>query len=196
LSWRIAALCVMAFGCYLAEGAATNWSAVYLRNNLGAAASIAAVAYAAFSTAMTAGRLAGDHLADRFGPVRLIRSVGSVAAAGFALALVIATPVAAVIGFLVIGFGLSFVVPLVFTASSAQGRAGPTLALVSSCGYMGMLVGPAIIGGAAELIGLPTALGLMAILCGLAAVLAPAVTTTNRMTARDAAPTNDQMPAT
>ena len=175
LSWRIVALCVMAFGCYLAEGAANDWSAVYLRNNLGAAPSVAAVAYTAFASAMTVGRLAGDRLANRYGPVRLIRFVGTIGAAGFAAALLIGTPVAAILGFVVIGFGLSFVVPLVFTASSGHGRPGPTLALVSSCGYTGMLIGPALIGGASELVGLPTALGLMAILCGLAALLSPAV---------------------
>ena len=175
LSWRIAALCVMAFGCYLAEGAANDWSAVYLRNNLGAAPAVAAVAYTAFASSMTVGRLAGDHLADRYGPVRLIRFVGTIGAAGFVGALLIGTPVAAILGFLVIGFGLSFVVPLVFTASAGHGRAGPTLALVSSCGYVGMLVGPPLIGGASEVVGLPTALGLMAVLCGLAALLSPAV---------------------
>ena len=66
------------------EGSAGDWSAVYLHVNLGTSAAVAAVALGAFSVTMAAGRMAGDRLASRFGPVRLVRASGLVA--GFGLA--------------------------------------------------------------------------------------------------------------
>jgi hypothetical protein len=63
-------------------------------------------------------------------------------------------------------------VPLVFTAASLLGRSGPNLALITSAGYFGVLAGPAMIGGLAEVVGLPAALGSVVVLTGMIAVLA------------------------
>jgi MFS family permease len=175
LSWVLVALAAIAFGCFLAEGAANDWSAVYLHASLGAAPGLAAVAYTAFASAMAAGRLVGDHLAERIGPVRLVRLSGATAAVGFGAALLADRVGAALAGFVVLGLGLSVVVPVVFTAASQLGRPGPSLATVSSCGYLGLLVGPALIGGLAEAFGLPGALGIVVALSAATAVLAGAV---------------------
>src|SRR5690606_35293803 len=70
---------VLAFCCMIGEGAAADWSSVYLRDNLGSSPGLAAAAYAAFSITMTAGRLAGDRLAARLGPVALVRGCGVLA---------------------------------------------------------------------------------------------------------------------
>ena len=59
------ALSVMAFASFLAEGAANDWSAVYLHSSLGTSAGLAGVGYTCFAVAMTVGRLCGDRLADR-----------------------------------------------------------------------------------------------------------------------------------
>jgi MFS family permease len=138
---------------------------------------LAAVAYTVFSLAMTGGRLAGDRLANRVGPVRLVRLSAAGAAAGFAMALVVGRVWSGLAGFAILGAGLSFVVPLVFTAASRLGRPGPNLATVASCGYFGMLVGPALIGGLASVFGLPLALGSIVLLSGLTALLAGTVGT-------------------
>ncbi|HWG65052.1 MAG TPA: MFS transporter [Streptosporangiaceae bacterium] len=171
-SWALIALAAMAFGSFLGEGAATDWSAVYLHSSLGAPPGLAAIAYGLFACAMTAGRLAGDQLADRMGPARLIRLSAGIAAAGFGSALVIGQVWSGLAGFAVLGAGLSVIVPLVFSAASRLGRPGPNLALVTSCGYFGILVGPAIIGGLANLTSLPAALGSVVVLCALTALLA------------------------
>ncbi|HEX3541987.1 MAG TPA: MFS transporter [Acidimicrobiales bacterium] len=176
-SWTLMALAAMAFACFLVEGAANDWGAVYLHSSLGASAGLAAIAYAAFALTMTAGRLAGDRLAERVGPVRLVRVSTGAAAVTFAVALVVGRIWSGLVAFAILGAGVSFVVPLVFTAASRLGRPGPNLATVASCGYFGMLVGPAIVGGLAQAVGLPAALGTVAVLSAVTALLAGAVGT-------------------
>jgi MFS family permease len=176
-SWTLMALAAMAFACFLVEGAANDWSAVYLHSSLGASSGLAAVAYAAFALTMTAGRLAGDRLAERVGPVRLVRLSTGAAAVSFAAALVVGRIWSGLVAFSILGAGVSFVVPLVFTAASRLGRPGPNLATVASCGYFGMLVGPAIVGGLAQAVGLPAALGAVVVLSAVTALLAGAVRT-------------------
>ncbi len=175
LSWSLVGLCTIAFGCFLAEGAVNNWSAIYLHSSLKAGAGLAAVAYTAFSCAMAVGRLCGDHMAERFGPVRLVRVSVATAAIGLAVALIVGQVAVAMVGFVLLGLGMSFVVPLVFTASSLLERPGPSLATVNSCGYLGLLIGPALIGGLADAVGLPGALGVIVVVCAVTAVLAGAV---------------------
>ena len=172
--WSLVLVCLaaMAFGSFLAEGAASDWSAVYLHFSLGAPVGLAAAGYTVFSLTMTGGRLVGDRLADLAGPARLVRLSTGVAAAGFAVALLVGQVWSAVAGFALLGAGLSVVVPLVFSAAAATGRPGPNLALVTSSGYLGVLAGPALIGGVAQLTGLHAALGIVVILCVMCAALA------------------------
>jgi MFS family permease len=171
---RLWALGVLAFACLLVEGAAADWSAVYLRDDLGASAGAAALGFTAFSATMVVGRLFGDALVARFGPVAVVRGGGLVAAAGFGLALLAATPVAAFAGLACLGAGMAGVVPVVFRASGRVEGIPPGIALaaVSSTGYLGFLVGPTLIGGASELAGLPVALALLVALAACVATLA------------------------
>jgi len=170
---------VLAFCCLVGEGAAADWSSVYLREDLAASAGFAAAGYAAFSIMMTAGRLAGDRLAARFGPVALVRGCGLLAAAGLGLALTVGHPLAGVTGFGCFGAGLSCIVPQVFSAAGHRDPAfaGRALARVASIGYLGFLSGPVLIGGLAELAGLPRALGVPALLAAFVALAATALRT-------------------
>jgi MFS family permease len=174
-SWALVALGAMSFASFLGEGSAGNWSAVYLHSSLGAAPALAAIGFSVFAVAMTIGRLTGDWLTDRAGPVRLVRLSAGLAAIGFGGALLIGHVWSGMVGFGLLGAGLSVVVPLAFTAAAGMGRPGPNLALVTSCGYLGALTGPAIIGGLAEVTSLPVALGSVVALSGLIVVLAGAV---------------------
>lgn len=174
-SWALVALGAMSFASFLGEGSAGNWSAVYLHSSLGAAPAVAAIGFSVFAVAMTAGRLCGDWLTDRTGPVRLVRLSAALAAIGFGGALLIGQVWSGLIGFGLLGAGLSVVVPLAFTAAAGMGRPGPNLAMVTSCGYLGSLTGPAIIGGLAEVTSLPVALGSVVLLSGLIVVLAGAL---------------------
>ena len=158
----------------LVEGATADWSAVYLHDNLGTSAG-----FAAFALAMTVGRLLGDRLAARFGPVRLIRVSGLVAAAGLAGGLISGSPVGGVAGFAVLGAGLACVAPQVFLAGGSADpvRPGHGLARVVGMSYLGMVSGPVLIGAAATLVGLRLALGIPVVLAlcivALAGVLTP-----------------------
>ncbi|WP_246273525.1 MFS transporter [Phytohabitans houttuyneae] len=170
---------VLAYCCLVGEGAAADWSTVYLRESLGSSPGFAAAAYAAFSIGMTGGRLVGDRLAAALGPVRLVRGCGLLAATGLGVALLIGHPVAGVIGFGCLGAGLSCIAPQVFSAAGNRNpaRAGRALARVASMGYAGFLTGPVLIGGVAEVTSLPVALGIPVVLAlfvaGTAAALRP-----------------------
>jgi predicted MFS family arabinose efflux permease len=168
---------VLAFCALVGEGAAADWSAVYLRDSLASTAGFAAAAYAAFSIMMTVGRLVGDRLAAALGPVALVRGCGVLASVGLAIALLIGRPVAAVIGFGCLGAGMSCIAPQVYSAAGNRnpGRAGRALARVVSLGYLGFLTGPILIGSAATLIGLPRALGIPVLLALFVALTASAL---------------------
>jgi predicted MFS family arabinose efflux permease len=167
----------LAFCCLVGEGAAADWSAVYLRDNLGTTAGFAASAYAAFAIAMTAGRLVGDRLAAALGPMRLVRGCGVLASVGLGIGLLINAPAAGVIGFGCLGAGLSCIVPQVFTAAGSRDpeRAGQAIARVASLGFLGFIIGPILIGGLAELVGLPAALAVPVVLVLAVASAAPAL---------------------
>jgi fucose permease len=159
------------------EGAAGDWSAVYLRDNLGTSAGFAALGFAAFSVTMTLGRGVGDRLIHRFGVVAVIRVCGLIATAGLALALATPVPVVAIAGFTAFGAGLSIVVPQVFAAGGRADpvRPGSGLAKVVGLGYTGMAAGPAIIGLVANKIGLHLALLIPVALAAWITVAAPAL---------------------
>jgi MFS family permease len=159
------------------EGSAGDWSAVYLKDNLGTSAGLASLGFAAFSVTMTLGRGLGDRLIGRFGVVPVIRACGLLATTGLALAVATPVPAVAIVGFTVFGAGLSIVVPQVFAAG---GRADPLhpgsgLAKVVGFGYTGMAAGPAIIGLIADKIGLHLALLIPLALAAWIAVAAPAL---------------------
>lgn len=168
---------VVAFAGLVGEGAANDWVAVYLFQDLGASQAVAAAGFAVFATAMTIGRFAGDHLAQRFGPVRLVRYSGLVAALGLGIALLVGRLPVAFAGFVLFGLGLATIVPQVFSAAGNHdpARAGQAIAQVATVGYAGLVAGPAIIGGAAELVGLPAALGIPALLAAFMAASAGAL---------------------
>jgi MFS family permease len=167
----------LAFLVLMSEGAVLDWSAAWLRNDLGASPSVAATAFAAFSAAMAVGRFGGDRLRRHWGATTLVRASAGVAAAGLALALLIATPVAAVIGFTCAGLGLANTVPVLFGAAGRLPgqRPGAAIAATASVGYVGFLVGPPLIGFAAQVTSLGIALGLLVAACGLVAAFASLV---------------------
>jgi MFS family permease len=156
------------------EGSAGDWSAVYMHANLGTSAGAAAVALGAFSVTMAAGRVAGDRLAARFGPVRLVRASGLVAGLGLAAGLLIGTPAAAIAGFALLGLGLAGIFPQIVTAAARLDpeRAGRNIGRIAAVSYSGLLSGPVMIGVIASGVGLRAALGVPAALALLVAAAA------------------------
>ena len=142
------------------EGSAGDWSAVYLHVNLGSSAAVAAVALGAFSVTMAAGRVAGDRLAARFGPVRLVRVSGLVAGFGLAAGLLVGTPAGAIAGFALLGLGLAGIFPQIVSAAARldPGHAGRNIGRIAAVAYSGLLSGPVAIGAIASGVGLRDAL--------------------------------------
>ncbi|WP_327003910.1 MFS transporter [Dactylosporangium sp. NBC_01737] len=159
------------------EGAAADWSAVYLRDDLHSSAGFAAAAFAAFSVAMTVTRLAGDRLTARFGPVLLVRASGLLAAGGLGAALLIGEPPAGVAGFACLGAGMALIAPQVYSAAGDRNpeAAGRALARVVGLGYLGFLLGPVLIGAASRVTGLPGALAIPVVLALFVAATATAL---------------------
>ena len=171
----LVALAAIAFAALLAEGAAGDWSGIYLNETLGTGEGAATVAFIGYSITMTVGRLVGDRLTSAWGEVRLTRVAGLLGAAGIAAALLSSKPAVAVAGFACLGAGLSTMIPTVFRAAGAAGSSpGAGIAAVSTVGYGAFLVGPPAIGFLADATSLPLALSLLVGLCALIALLAGA----------------------
>ncbi|MFF5455934.1 MFS transporter [Streptomyces sp. NPDC012950] len=134
-----------------AEGASLDWSAVYLRDELGTSAGFAAASTTAFALTMAVARLVGDRVVDRFGAVRTVRVGGVVATLGGLLVVLAPHAAVALAGFGLIGLGIAVVVPLAFAAA---GRSGPNpsqaIAGVATITYTSGLIAPSAIGGIAD----------------------------------------------
>ncbi|MFJ4790100.1 MFS transporter [Streptomyces sp. NPDC088794] len=165
ITFGLIALCT-AYG----EGALADWSALHLEQDLDASAGAAAVGYSCFALAMTVGRLSGTRLLERLGRTRTLISGGTVAAFGMLLGALAPTLWAALIGFVITGLGLANLFPVAIERAGTL--AGPDgVAIASTFGYGGMLLGPPAIGFMADWFSLPAALTSVAVLAATAAVI-------------------------
>ncbi|OQD56908.1 MFS transporter [Streptomyces phaeoluteigriseus] len=152
------------------EGALADWGALHLQQDLDASPGLAAAGYACFALAMTVGRLTGTTLLERLGRTRTVVAGGTVAAVGMLLGALAPAPWAALVGYTVAGLGLANLFPV--AVERAGTLAGPTgVAVASTLGYGGMLLGPPAIGFMADWFSLPTALTSVAALAAIAALI-------------------------
>lgn len=156
------------------EGALADWSALHLTQDLHSGAALASAAYAVFAFAMGVGRLSGTALLERFGRTRVTVAGTATAALGMLAGALCPVTWLVLAGFTVTGLGLANVFPVVVgRAGELRGPGG--VALASTLGYGGMLVGPPSIGFLAEGVGLPLALTTVALLAAVASAIAFAV---------------------
>ncbi|MDN4543965.1 MFS transporter [Pseudomonas sp. C32] len=162
----------MCFIVFLAEGAALDWSAVFLAQERGIDTAYAGLGYAAFALTMTAGRLTGDKIVRRLGATRVMVFGGLVAAAGLLLATFTPSWEAALVGYALLGAGCSNIVPVLYTAVGKQTVMPESIAVpaITTLGYAGILAGPALIGFIAHGSSLSFAFALMAVLLVAVAV--------------------------
>ncbi len=167
--WGVA---LVGFLVMIGEGAVADWSAVYLRRDLGSSLAVAGWGYAAFSATMAVGRFFGDQVRSRHTPGRLIILGGLVG--GFGLCGVVFSPSAApaLLGFALAGLGYALLAPVLYSEAARLFPERPQLGIsaVATAGISGFLLGPPIIGWLAGLFGLAMGLGFAAGLT-LAAVL-------------------------
>ena len=146
---------------FLLEGVMEEWSVIYLRSVLEVPALLGASGAATFHAAMLVGRLATSRLVRRAGRRAILRAAGVAAAGGMALALATEAVVPTLVGFLVVGLALAAVAPVAFSLAGdlAPDRVAAASAVLTTLGYVGFLIGPALVGGLAEWTGLRLALG-------------------------------------
>ncbi|MFF8596966.1 MFS transporter [Streptomyces sp. NPDC015220] len=168
---RVRLLAVLALMVMLCEGAANDWSALHLKDVLGARAGTAAFAYGTFAAAMTLGRLLADRLVARFGSMAILGHGAATAAVGITLVALGPWMWAAFTGWALFGLGLSGCVPQLFSAAghADPAAAGANVSRVAGLGYVGMLAGPAVIGWLTRLVALDHAFVLLTLLCATTA---------------------------
>lgn len=165
---------VLCFILFLTEGAVLDWGALFLTQAGRLPHSQAGLGYTLFSVAMTAGRLTGDRIVNYAGRFLTLFCGTLCASFGILLAVFVPSTLAALGGFLLIGFGSANAVPIMFSAAGNQKTMPLNLAISSmtTIGYAGILVGPALIGFISQWYSLATAFSAIAIL--LLAVVATA----------------------
>ncbi|HEY2443543.1 MAG TPA: MFS transporter [Streptosporangiaceae bacterium] len=164
---------------FLCEGAAYSWAPLHAIRELHADPATAALAYTVFAASLTAGRLVGDRVRRRLGPVRTIALAGAIAVCGYLIVLLAPSlPVGGLpcdyAGWGVTGVGLATVVPGIFSAVGELDQAvGRAMSLVATCAYAGELGGPAVIGPVAGATSLRIALLVPTVLTVLITIVGP-----------------------
>ena len=157
---------VICFCVAMSEGAMADWSSLYYRQVVHELNKVSTVGYTAFALCMALGRFFGDRLLQALGYSSVLKLNGILVLIGMGLALAINSPVAVIIGFALVGLGVSSVIPIVYMLSAKSKSMAPSAAIaaVSSIGFLGFLFGPPIIGFIAQETGLRLALSIVAFL--------------------------------
>ena len=147
---------LIAFGCLVCEGTMFDWSGVYFQKVVKVDTAYTTAGYVAFMSSMAAGRFIADWLVTKFGVKNMLQFSGIVISAGLLTAVIFPFIIPATIGFLLVGLGVSSVVPLVYGLAGKSKTMQPSVALaaISTIGFLGFLIGPPLIGfiaGAASL---------------------------------------------
>lgn len=135
-----------------AEGTMFDWSGVYFQQVIQPPAHLVLLGYAAFMACMALGRFVGDRLTHRYGSRLALQTSGALIFAGFGLAALLPNIVCATLGFMITGFGVSTVIPVLNSIAGRSGIGSPSMAIatVSGLAFFGFLVAPPLIGYIAE----------------------------------------------
>ncbi len=147
---------IIGFFSMASEGAMFDWSGVYFQDVVKAPKSLIALGYLCFMIAMASGRFIGDKLISKYGRQKMLRISGIFISTGLFTSVIFPHIITATIGFLIVGLGVSSIVPMVYSAAGRHAKipAGMALAAVSSISFLGFLMGPPLIGYIAELFNL------------------------------------------
>ena len=192
---RSAPVLLLAFITALAfqiEGEIGNWATIYLRTLLELPPWLSASGLAVFHSAMLVGRLGAAWALGRYRRRSLLRLTGGVAAGGMMLALATQSAPVTLCGFLVTGLAVAVIVPVTFSlvGDSAPERVGEASSILTTVAYLGLLLGPVIVGGLAELFGSRLALASIIVMGGAVSLLGCWVPEGGSPVVEKAAPTN------
>lgn len=165
---------LIAFCSMLCEGAMADWSGVYFQNVIQSPKEFITFGYVAFTAAMATGRFIGDGMVVKLGIKRVLQLSATLIATGLFISILFPYLASAIVGFLLVGLGVSSVVPLIYSLAGKSGTmpAGLALAAVSSVSFLGFLIGPPLIGFIAEAAGLRLSFAVIAIIGLCPALLA------------------------
>jgi MFS family permease len=138
----------IAFCSMICEGAMFDWSVIYFKKVITAPIALQGAGFTAFMLTMATGRFVADWFAHRFGLKRTLQVSGTLTTTGLLIAVIFPYFYTAMAGFLLVGAGVSSVVPMVYSAAGRSKTMSPGVALaaVSTIGFMGFLIGPPVIG--------------------------------------------------
>jgi MFS family permease len=157
------ALLLLGLICFctaVCEGAMADWSSLYYRQVMRDPGGVSTTGYTAFTFAMAAGRLMGDRFIQRLRYRKTLMLNGIFIALGLSIALGFPSPATVIVGYALVGIGVSVVIPIVYMVAGKSGKMAPAAALaaVSTVGFTGFLAGPPVIGFIAHETGLRLAL--------------------------------------
>jgi MFS family permease len=164
---------LICFACMACENTMYDWSGIYFEKVVHVSKATATEGFVVYMIAMTLGRFIGDAGVNRFGIKNILRFSGVFIFCGLLLAVLLPYQITAGIGFVLVGLGVSCIVPMVFqmAGKSTTMSSGTALASISSIGYLGFLIVPPFIGFIAQAAGLRLSFGLIALLGALIVVL-------------------------
>jgi MFS family permease len=165
---------LIAFCAMISEGAMSDWSGIYFAKVVKPDPAWVTVGFTSYVCTMATGRFVGDWVAYKLGIKRMLQVSGLLTAAGLLLAVIFPQFITATTGFLMVGAGVSSVVPIIYSAAGKSKVMSPGVAIaaVSTIGYLGFLFGPPFIGFIAQATNLRISFGLIAIMGTLIAMIA------------------------
>ena len=172
---RTLAIGIIALGMAFAEGSANDWLALAIVDGRDQTNAVGALWFGFFTLGMMTGRIGGVYLLDKFGRVPVLQWSAAMAIAGLALVILVEQPVLSGLGALMWGLGssLGFPVGMSAAADNPEGSAARVSA-VATVAYGAFLIGPPLIGGLGESIGILAALWVVVGVIVLAFFAAPA----------------------
>jgi MFS family permease len=156
---------VIAFCSMATEGTMFDWSAIYFEDVVKLPHNKAIIGYASFMFMMASGRFLGVYLIGKFGRKNLLQISGAIISIGMALAVIFPNIIVAIFGFMLIGLGVSSIVPMVYSIAGNNKKvpAGKAITMVSSIGYFAFLFGPPLIGYVSQLSSLRYSFGIISV---------------------------------
>jgi MFS family permease len=147
---------VIGFCSMASEGAMFDWSGVYFKDIVKAPSSLVILGYTSFMIMMATGRFLADPIISRIGRKRLLQISGVMISSGLFTSVLFPYIVPCTIAFMLVGLGVSSIVPTVYSAAGRHDKipAGIALATVASVSFLGFLMGPPLIGYISEIAGL------------------------------------------
>lgn len=157
---------LIAFCSLVTEGTMFDWSGIYFQKIVAVPEHLTTTGYIAFMSTMAGGRFIADRFVTRLGAKTVLQISGMLTTSGLLLAICLPFLVTATIGFLLVGIGVSSVVPLVLALAGKSKTLAPGVAIaaVSTVGFLGFLLGPPMIGFISEATDLRWSFTMIAIL--------------------------------